>query len=84
MDLTGTYTCARIVIRRCVIGVYIGVNKMSIKHMHEGGAADVLGYFDLPDYECEGHCVGYCDRPTTDDENAGSHGECVNCGEDLD
>jgi hypothetical protein len=57
---------------------------MSIKHLHEGGAADVLGYFDLPDYECEGHCVGYCDRPTTDDENAGSHGECVNCGEDLD
>jgi len=52
-----------------------------ILHIHE---LPFDPFDDEHEYECRGHCPGYCDRPTTGDENAGSHGECPQCGDKFD
>ena len=52
---------------------------MSIEHTHL-----VETNLGLVKAGCDGHCTGYCDRPTTNDESAGLRGECPNCGEHFD
>jgi len=55
---------------------------MGIPHTHE--RIEWSFVFDCEfvfQENCNKHCIGYCDRPSSDDEEAGSDGGCANCGE---
>jgi hypothetical protein len=58
---------------------------MGIRHWHID--EDFDEEFDepsdfVPPYECDEHCIGYCDRESVEDalEPGKPWGECANCG----
>lgn len=58
---------------------------MGIPHTHERVEWSSVWNVEFTFQDkCSGHCAGYCDRPSSENESAGLDGGCVTCDQDLD
>ncbi len=57
---------------------------MGITHTHEAELNPYDGTVMQPEVTHDAHCVGYCDRPSSDNENAGLDGGCPSCDQEFD